>query len=274
MEGTKMSVRRSRATQQGPGPHGKFAIDSLNLVHSDNDPIGFFRTENRSDERPFAYMPALPAIGVDAHINIWQFKSAYDVDTTNVWRQVNAGSGTALIVQDARGGLAKVTNTVTEDNYYGYFSKYEVAKLQAGKGLWLHGLITLADADDADWFFGLCKIAATTGLFDARVDSIGFYGVDGSVNINCEGNKNSTPTQSTAKGTMADATQKELAIYANGVSRVDFYIENAANKLAYVATITTNLPDDEELAVAFGVRNGASGANSLTTGRILLLQDI
>jgi len=273
-----MNVRRSRATQQGAGRYGEFLLDAINLARADDDTVGFLRIEDRPDERPFAYMPALPAIGIDAHIGIWQFNNAYHVNTTNVWTQVNSGSGTALTVQDTggRGGVAKVVNAATDNSYYGYFSKYSVAKLQASKGLWMHMLLGIKDVDQADWFFGLCGYVASAGLFDSRRDSIGFYGVDGSANINCETAKDTTATQSTAKGTLSDysSTFKELGIFCNGTSGVYFYISDASGKLSYVATHTTNLPDDQEINVAFGIRNGQAAANELTTGRIILIQDI
>ena len=130
-------------------------------------------------------------------------------------------------------------------------------------------MITITDVDEADWFFGLCVYGAAAAIFDTRVDAVGFYGTDGSANIDCEARKDSTQTRSAAKGTMADATQKRLSLYCNGTSAVYFYINES-----YVATITTNLPDDEELSVAFGVRNGATSTNYMQMGRILLLQDI
>lgn len=271
-----MNTRWSRATHQGMGRFGENDQDRLNLFRADGDTKGFFRVENRPTDRPFAYMPSLPAIGVDLHINLFQFNNLYDVDTTNKWTQVNSGSGTALTVQDGRGGVAKVVNAATDNSYYGYFSKYEVAKLQAGKGLWLHGLIGVKTVLQADWFFGLSKQISAAGIFDTRNDVIGFYGVDESANINCECTKDATATQSTAKGTLSDysSTLKELGIYCNGTSAVYFYISDANGKLAYVATIATNLPDDEEMAVVFAIRNGEAAANEMTVGRILLLQDI
>ena len=266
-------ARRSRGTQLGTGTFGSIMADRLNLLREHTDTTGFLRIENRPDERPFAYMPALPAIGIDAHINLWQFNNAYHVNATNIWTQYNSGSGTGLTVQDARGGIARVTNGATDNNYYNYFSKYEVVKLQAGKGLWLDMMLTIDDVDEADWFFGLSTIVADAAMFDARVDAIGFYGADGSANINCECRKNSTATASTAKGTLTDETIKKLSIYVNGASAAYFYIGNSANRLEYVGMITTNLPDDEEMAIAFGIRNGQGVANWLETGRIILIQD-
>lgn len=266
--------RRSRGTQRGMGIMGKSLFQRFNLEMVDGDPTGFFRTENTPAERPWAYLPTLPAIGARLHINLWQFNNAYCVNTTNVWTEAAVGTGTGLTIQDARGGVAKFINGASDNDYYTYFSKYEVAKLVAGKGLWLHGIFNIADVDQADWFFGLTALLGSGNLFDNRVDAVGFYGADGSANINCECTKNSTATQSTGKGTLTDSTDKEFLIYANGTSAVYFYLSNASGRLDYVATITTNLNDDETMAVAFGLRNGQASANNMTTGRVLLLQDV
>jgi hypothetical protein len=196
------------------------------------------------------------------------------VNTTNMWDETNVGSGTSLTVQDLAGGKAKVTNGTTDNNYYFYQSKYEVGGLASGKGLWLMGAIEIADVDQADWFWGLCKRLATGTLFDNRVDGVGFYGSDGSANINCETRKNSTNTAATNKGTLVDATRKRLGLYIDGTSRVFFYIGDAAENLAYVAQIATNLPDDELLTVSFGIRNGQDAANTLILSQVDLVQDI
>jgi len=212
-------------------------------------------------------MPHQPAIGVDAHVNIFQFKTAYDVDTTNVWTEGTDGSPT-FAVQDARGGKAMISPPTGDNNHAYYITNYEIAGLSAGKGLWILGSIELADADDADWFWGLCaKVSAADALFDARVNAVGFYGADGSALINCE-TKLTTASQVSSGESLADATEKELAIRVDGVSRAWFYVNGA-----YVAMRDTYIPTTE-LAVAFGVRNGATtGINTMTLSGIKLIQD-
>lgn len=214
--------------------------------------------------------PALPSLPAAALLNRWEFKNLYDVNTTNTWKQTASGSGTALTVQDTRGGRAKATNGATDNNYYFYESIYEIAKLSSGKHLIITGSIEIADVDQADWFWGLSARLASGDLFDNRVDSIGFYGADGSANINCEARKNGTATADTAIDTLSDATEMYFGIHVIGTTSVYFYTENEAG---YRIVLSSGLPDDEEMCVSFGCRNGQAVANSLTVGQITLVQD-
>lgn len=108
----------------------------LGLERFTDDPEDVLRIEDVPLKVPFPYMPTIPAIGIYCHPLLWLFKTAYDINSTNVWTEANSGTGTVLTVQDERGGIAKFTNGAGDNNYYYYFSKYENAKLQAGKSLY------------------------------------------------------------------------------------------------------------------------------------------
>lgn len=264
-------TRRTKVQDNAPGRFGSAIHVNLGLYGKPGDPEGFFRVSNDPLQHVGAGTRVLPGVPIFANTKIFNFVNALDVDTTNVWDETNVGTGTSLTVQDARGGKAKVTCGTADNNNYFYQSKYEIAGLVAGKAFLIVGSVEIADVDQADWFWGICERLASGNLFDNRVDAVGFYGTDGSANINCESKKTSA-TQSTNKGTLVDATEKLLGISIDGVSRVDFYIEDANGNLANVATITTNIPTDL-MAVSFGVRNGQAAANSLTVGEIKLIQD-
>jgi len=211
-----------------------------------------------------------PGIPLMANVNRFEFKNKYDIDSTNSWKQTAVGSGTALVCIDGRGGRAKATNGATDNNYYFYESLYEIAKLHSGKHLHIRGTIEIADVDQADWFWGICSRLASGNLFDNRVDSVGFYGTDGSANINAECRKSGTATPATALDTLTDATEMILGIHIKGVTEAYFYTEDEDG---YRSLVRTNLPDDEEMCVSFGCRNGQAVANSLTVGQINLIQD-
>jgi len=214
------------------------------------------------------FMPIQPAISPFALPLIWEFKAAYDVDTTNVWKETSSGSGTGLTVQNERGGFAKVTNGTSNNNFYFYESIKEVGRLQANKGLWFRTFMKIADADAGEWFIGLCARLASGNLFDNRVDAIGFYGSDGSVQIHGECRKDGTATPETGLESLADNAVVELGIRVNGITEVELYVNDGRKVL-----INTNLPDDEEMCFSFGVRNGLASANSMSVAKTLLLQD-
>ena len=238
------------------------------------DPKGFMRHQYHPYGGPFAACPATPPLGASAHLNIFQFNSAYDINTSNKWIQGNSGSGTPLTVQDERGGVAKFVNGSADNDYYQYISRYEIARASTGKGLWMDGLIKIADADKADWFWGLSAKLSSGNLFDNRVDAVGFYGVSGSTSVSTESRKDSSATQKHNIGSLSDDSWMLLHIYVQGTKRVYFYARLPNETEWNVHIIEANLPDDEELSVAFGCRNGQASANAMTVGRILVIQDL
>lgn len=221
----------------------------------------------RTDQ--FYRVPILPSVCLYGPHNEWRFQNDLDVDTTNVWAEVNDNAGTGLGVQDERGGVAKFTNDTGDNDFYYYVSKFEIARLNSSKDIWFYTRIRILDVSEADWFVGLvARVSANDALFDARVDSVGFYGADGSANINTETSKDSSATQTAGEGTLVDDTFMDLAFHIVNTSTVEFFINNK-----YVGTHTDDLPDDTELAFAFGCRNGTTAANAMSIGRTIVKHD-
>ena len=57
--------------------------------------------------------------------------------------------------------------------------------------------------------------------------------------------------------------------YYDGKSAIEYYVDDV--KLG--TSVTTNLPDDEELAVSFGIQNGAAAAKTMTVDYIFVSQE-
>lgn len=210
--------------------------------------------------------PSFPLVGV--YTNLWQFRSALDVDTTNVLVEKNDNAGTSLAIQDERGGIAKVTTATGDNDYYYYMSKSEPGQLSRGKRLWFTGDIAIGDVDQADWFFGLCsRETGADALFDDRENAVGFYGVDGSALIRAECSKSDAATQDTSgNGSLVDDTMVTLGFHVTGLQQAQFFVRNR-----YVCTILTNLPT-ECMCFAFGIRNGTSAANTMRVSTSFLMQ--
>jgi len=242
-----------------------------------NEMAGFYQKSTdpswlrRHDGGPMDSMPVNPPY---LHPVVFKFQDAYDINTSNVWSEAASGSGTGLAVQDARGGKAKFTNGGSDNNYYSYFSKYEVAKLASGKDLWFWTTIAIADVSEADLFVGLCAKLGSGDIFDNRVDAVGFYMTDGDETLFCECNKDGTPTQTTSGVDLADGIEKFVGFHVKSNTKVEFYVGDSGNKPQLVTSMSTNLPDDEEMTVAFALRNGTTAANALTISAIHCPQDI
>jgi len=266
---------RARGKKRSPVAKGDAALSAF-LRLKTGDPQGMHRHFGLGPTiDQFEDMPTLPAIPMFGYKNEYNFQDALDVDATNKWTEVNDNAGTGLTVQDERGGLAKFTNDTGDNDFYYYVSVNEIAGLVAGKDLWFYSKIRILDVSEADWFCGICaKVSAADALFDARVDSVGFFGVDGSAIIRLEANKDSTSTPNTeGEKSLVDDTIINLAFHVVGVSQVHYFAGTPGSRYAYLGSVSDNIPDDEEMAFAFGCRNGTGGANAMSIGRTIIVQD-
>ena len=210
-------------------------------------------------------MPSLPLFGGIEFLPFFMHRTG-DMDTTNVWTATSAGTGTPLALQDANGGRGKFVNGASDNNYYAYYSNGEIVKLQAQRQIYvfMHS-IKIKDVDQADWFMGLCSKLGSGNVFDNRVDSIGLYGADGSALIYAETNKDGTASQTSTGESLTDETEEWLGIHINGTTAAYFFVGNTGG---FKVIHTTNLPDNEEMALWFGCRNGQAVANEMTVGQI------
>jgi hypothetical protein len=60
-----------------------------------------------------------------------------------------------------------------------------------------------------------------------------------------------------------------LGFYYNGKDRVSYYVDDVLKGSAAV----TNLVDDEELAVSFGIQNGEGAAKTMTVDYVYVCKE-
>lgn len=170
---------------------------------------------------------------------------------------VEAGAGSATeALTDGDGGLLLITND-NADNDSDFFQKVgESFRFTAGKKLFFEARLKTSDATQSDIVVGL-QITDTTPL--DVTDGVFFIKADDAATVEFRVEKNNTASTATV-ATMANDTFIRLGFYYNGVDAV-FAIVNgvAVSRLA-----VTNLPDDEDLTVSFGIQNGAAAAKTLT----------
>lgn len=237
------------------------------LYSDPNDPSGIMRIEQGGNRE--GQYNGFPICAIFPNMIDYQFKSANDVETTNLWAQTAVGSGTALTVQAGRGGWAKFVNGGTDNDAYDYQAVKAIQTLgAAGKRTWFETEIIVKDVSEADMFVGLCAIIATSTIFDARINSVGFYMTDGSPLLRCETSKTGPlATQASSGITMLDDVSVKVSILCIGTSAVYFFVNNV---LVYVST--TNIPS-ANLSVSFGLRNGTGGANEFSINTIMTPMD-
>lgn len=186
-------------------------------------------------------------------------------DWTITTTEAGVGSATEALT-DEDGGVLLITND-SADNDADFFQKVgESFLMEAGKKAVFKARFKVSDATQSDFVMGL-QITDTTPL--DVTDGIFFQKDDGDTELDVYVEKDNTATSSTNVHTVADDTYMVVAFYYNGKDEVQFFVDNA--KVASLET--TNLPDDEELTVSFGVQNGAAAAKTMSVDYILAAKE-
>lgn len=187
------------------------------------------------------------------------------------WTITETGTGTRA-VGNLDNGILVVTNGASDDdaNFLQWSGNTNAAtvetwKFVSGKPLWFKSRFKISDATQSDLVLGL-QITDTTPL--AVSDGVYFLKADGSTTLNLLVTKNSTST-TTAAATLANDTYVTVGFVYDGASRIDIYV----NDVRVGSSVTTNLPDDEELTISFGIQNGEAVAKVLSLDYIFVSKE-
>lgn len=186
-------------------------------------------------------------------------------DWTITTTEAGAGSATEALT-DAQGGVLLITNDAA-DNDADFFQKVgEGFKFVAGKKTFFKCRFKTNDATQTDIVFGL-QITDTTPL--AVSDGVYFRKDDDDANLDFVVIKNSTATTATAFATLSNDTWTTLSFYYDGDNAIHYYKDD----VRIGQSVTTNLVDDEELTISFGIQNGAAAAKTLSVDYIFAAQE-
>ena len=175
-----------------------------------------------------------------------------------------AGSGAATeAVTDVQGGGLLVTNDDADNDADFFNLKGESFKFVAGKKTFFKARFKVSDATQSDFVVGL-QITDTTPL--AVSDGVYFMKDDGDASLDLHVEKNGSDTTASAISTVADDTFLIAGFYYDGKSAIKYYVDD----VHLGTSVTTNLPDDEELTVSFGIQNGAAAAKTMTVDYIFV----
>lgn len=204
-----------------------------------------------------------PSLGRIVHIDfdVTDYKVG---DWTITTTEDGAGSATEAL-SNAANGVLLITNDAADNDSDEFQLTAESFKLASGKPLWIEGRFKVSDATQSDFLFGLC--ITDTALIDGLTDGVYFLKDDGDANIDFHVEKNSTDTSSDTGVDLVDDTWIQLGFYFDGAGNVTPYVDGVAG-----TTVTTNIPDDEELTVSFGIQNGEAVAKTLSVDYIRVAQ--
>lgn len=178
-------------------------------------------------------------------------------DWTITTTEAGTGSASEALTSQA-GGALLITNDDADNDLDFLQLKGESFKLSSSKRAYFEARFKVSDATQSDFVMGL-QITDTTPL--ATTDGVFFIKDDGDTNLDFIVEKDSTSTDTTAIHTMVDDTFVVVGFFIDpNTSQVSYFI----NSSDPVGVVNTNLPDDEELTVSFGIQNGAAAAKTMT----------
>jgi len=215
-------------------------------------------------------MRVVDAIGPDVHkfeFNQWTMGLAAeratgtdsDAFTTTV---VEAGTGTSEFTgSQTAGTIGKMVAAADENDGIQVQTRSEEFEFTSNQSMVYFGIqLAPNDADQSDWLAGLC-ITDTT-LLGGMTDGVYFESLDGATSYSSVTEKDSSETQTDSLADSADDTFMFLEFYFDG-SSVYFYTDGTLSSTIH----TTNIPDDEALAVSLAFLTGEAVANTLSIRR-------
>ncbi len=202
------------------------------------------------------------AIGAGVNKFIEEFQRFNSGDYTIT--EVGDGSGTQALT-DGVGGHLLITNSAADNDETEMQKKGESFKLVAGKPCYFGCCFKVNDATQSDLYIGLGITDATS--ITAASDGVTFRKDDGDANIDTCTEKNSTETKADSGVDLANDTFITMEFFFDGNGTVYFYIDGVLK-----ATVTTNIPDDEELTPTFAIMNGEAVAKTTTIDWIRAIQ--
>jgi|TARA_E500000318_G_scaffold105880_1_gene113273 hypothetical protein len=193
--------------------------------------------------------------------NYYCYHNDFMVYTSGDWTITTAedGSGSATeAIGNIAGGCLVLTNAAGDNDHDFLQLKGESFKLSSSKRAYFNARFKVSDATQSDFVMGL-QITDTTPL--AASDGVNFRKDDGDALLDFVVEKDSTETLTAGVATMADDTFIQVGFFLDpDSSQVSYFINNAEP----VAVVNTNLPDNEELTVSFGIQNGEAAAKVMT----------
>ena len=192
------------------------------------------------------------------------------LDATSDWTVVKDSGASAAIDADAESGTLILSSAATTDNDGASVQGNEIFRVASGRDIWFETKcwITDAEEDNMDLCVGLTiNFATNPEAMLTATDRIVFQINDGGTSILAITEKNGTET-STDTGLDAEAFSQTLGFHVKGTGSVEFFVNRVK-----VATHTTNIPDDENLAVgAMQLSGSASGTKSANIDYLLASQ--
>ena len=190
----------------------------------------------------------------------------FDYYTAGDWTVTETDAGATQALTDGDGGLLLITNTAADNDLVSLQKKGESFRFASAKALFFEARFKVSDATQSDVVIGL-QITDTTPL--DVTDGVFFIKADGAATVDFRVEKNNTATTASAIATMANDTYIRLGFYYDGSSAVQYFVNGTYTG----SSVTTNLPDDEDMTVTIAIQNGEAAAKTMTVDYIYVAKE-
>ncbi len=182
-------------------------------------------------------------------------------DWTITTTEAGTGSATEAVTSSA-GGALLLTNAAGDNDLDFLQLKGEAFTLASGKRAFFSSRFKVSDATQSDFVMGL-HITDTSPL--DVTDGIFFISADGAATVDLSVEKNNSATTASSIATMSNDTFITLSWFIDpNTSNVHYSVNNAEP----LVLADTNLPNDEDLTISFGIQNGEAVAKTMTVDYI------
>jgi hypothetical protein len=183
-------------------------------------------------------------------------------DWTITTTEAGGSSATEAIDTAAAGGVLVITNDTNDNDADFLQSTLEAFDITVGKAFEFEMRFKISDVTNTDFIAGLC-ITDTTPL--ANSDGVFIRKNEDDTTPDLVVCKNSTETVVAFPDALVNDTWVKMGFYYDGSGdTVDMFV----NDVRVAAAPITNLPDDELLAITFGLANGSAAGHVLSVDYI------
>lgn len=191
----------------------------------------------------------------DYHV-LWDDFNRAVFNATDDWTVIKDSGASVSVTADVLGGELSLTSAATTDADGASIQGNEVFQAQVGKNLWFEAAVKLHDADDQDFFVGLCEnFASNPEACLTSSNRIGFQVTEGDASLLCISEASDVQSSSDSQKDAADATTVKLGFRIYSTTHVYYYVNRVL-----VATHTVSIPT----ALMTPAIMSVSGSNSGT----------
>jgi hypothetical protein len=209
---------------------------------------------------------------IDSH----RYENDFDVYAAGDWHITTTedGSGDATeALGDGANGILVITNDDADNDTDELELQGEGFKLVAGYPLYAEIRCKVSTGVLAGFWFGLNTGGA--GWYTGTNDYVVFKADEDAADLEFVAAKDGTATTVDTGINLADDTYFIVGFHFDGAGTLRWFVFTDGDfPQTCVATgsVTTNIPDDEELALGFGVKNGEAVAKVLTVDYVKCVQ--